>query len=471
MSNATFIIGSTGGQINLSKVTTPDTPPAGYVGLYSQNVGGTDTIRGIDSNGDIISFGGGGSGSNGTSGSTGTSGTSGTSGSSGTSGNGFNWEGGWVNNITYFVNDTVIYNGSTWVALTTISPGASAPDINPNWDLVAASGTSGTSGTSGINGTSGTSGTSGIDGTSGTSGVNGAIGASGSNGTSGISGTSGTSGVNGTSGTSGINGVTGPAGATGSANPATVVNVEPVPATTRSTIYSGNITSPADSSIFLATDTTGSGTSQGYLRINGSSIVDVRPNGRVWIGDTSTFNGNYSVLIGRNITNNGTDGNTIIGFAGNAGGGSVRDSVAIGAGVGLNGSVINNRFGEGTVALGAYFSARMRGATNIQKLHASQLPGQFSWSTDTNSYQPVNGYANDTAFYSNYVGLSATTPSGATAGSFYSQPGGNVMIAGSGGYTYLNPLLDYADDTAAAAAGVVIGQMYHTSGTPKVRIV
>ena len=187
MSNATFIIGSTGGQINLSKVTTPDTPPNGYVGLYAQNVGGTDTIRGIDSNGDIISFSGGGSGSNGTSGINGSSGTSGTS---GTSGSGFNWEGGWVNSITYFVKDTVIYNGSTWVALTTISPGGSAPDINPNWDLVAAAGTSGTSG---INGSSGTSGAVGATGSSGTSGVNGA---------------------NGSSGTSGVNGATGAAGST-----------------------------------------------------------------------------------------------------------------------------------------------------------------------------------------------------------------------------------------------------------------
>jgi hypothetical protein len=31
--------------------------------------------------------------------------------------------------------------------------------------------------------------------------------------------------------------------------------------------------------------------------------------------------------------------------------------------------------------------------------------------------------------------------------------------------------LDYADDTAAAAGGVVLGQVYHTSGTLKIRIV
>ena len=84
MSNAKIIIGSTGGQINFSKVTSPDTPPVGYVSMYSQNVGGTDTILGIDSDGNVINFGG--SGTNGTSGSSGSSGVSGSSGSSGVSG-------------------------------------------------------------------------------------------------------------------------------------------------------------------------------------------------------------------------------------------------------------------------------------------------------------------------------------------------------------------------------------------------
>ena len=112
----------------------------------------------------------------------------------------------------------------------------------------------------------------------------------------------------------------------------------------------------------------------------------------------------------------------------------------------------------------------MRGALNITKLNMQELPGQFSWDTGTNSYQPVYGYANDAAFYANYVGRNATTPSGATAGSIYSQPGGNLMIAGATGYNYVNPALDYANDSAAASAGVAIGQLYHSSGAVKVRL-
>lgn len=137
MSNAKIIIGTTGGQVNFSKVTTPDTPPAGYVAMYAENVSGTDTIRGMDSSGNIISFGGGTAGTNGTSGTNGSSGSSGSSGVSGTSGNGFDWEGPWSSLIAYFQNDTVFYNGSSWVATATIAPGGAAPDVNPDWDLVA----------------------------------------------------------------------------------------------------------------------------------------------------------------------------------------------------------------------------------------------------------------------------------------------------------------------------------------------
>jgi hypothetical protein len=124
MSNATFIIGSTGGQINFSKVTTPDTPPSGYVGLYA--IG--NTILTIDSNGNEIPFA---AGATGAAGSSGTSGVNGANGSSGTSGS------------------------------------------------VGATGSSGTSGVNGANGSSGTSGSVGPAGSSGTSGVNGSVGATG----------------------------------------------------------------------------------------------------------------------------------------------------------------------------------------------------------------------------------------------------------------------------------------------------
>lgn len=61
---------------------------------------------------------------------------------------------------------------------------------------------------------------------------------------------------------------------------------------------------------------------------------------------------------------------------------------------------------------------------------------------------------------------------------------GNVSVTGTitasstitGGLTVTAgavaiPLSDYADDTAAAAGGVAVGALYHTSGTVKVRLV
>jgi hypothetical protein len=195
----------------------------------------------------------------------------------------------------------------------------------------------------------------------------------------------------------------------------------------------------------------------------------VQNNGKVWLGDASTFNGDYSVLLGRGVTNNGTDGNVLIGFGANAGGGSVRDSFAVGQS-NLNGSVINAQYQDFTAVMGFQILAKMRGALNTHTIHLDRIPGQFSWNGISNSFAPVGGYANDQDFYSNYVGRDATTPSGATAGSLYTQPGGNVMIAGSVGYNYVDPALDYADDAAAATGGVVIGQLYHNSGAVRVRL-
>ena len=143
------------------------------------------------------------SGTSGTSGSSGTAGSSGTSGTSGSSGSGFTYNGVWDNLTNYNVNDVVLYNGQTYVALQ--ANVNKQPSVQPAfWQVFSAAGSSGTSGTSGSNGSSGSSGTSGLNGSSGTSGSSGADGLVGSNGTSGTSGTSGSSGTDGSSGTSGV---------------------------------------------------------------------------------------------------------------------------------------------------------------------------------------------------------------------------------------------------------------------------
>ena len=204
MSNAKFVVGQTGGQIDFSIVqSTPPNPSAGFVtmytdgsDLYAVNSVGTNILQGVAGT----------SGTSGTSGANGTNGVNGTSGTSGVSGS----------------------TGSSGTSGTSGVSGSSGTDGTSGTSGVSgSSGTSGTDGTSGTSGISGSSGTSGTDGTSGTSGTSGVSGSSGTSGTSGVSGTSGTSGTSGaagssgTSGTSGVNGATGPIGP-GASSPITL---------------------------------------------------------------------------------------------------------------------------------------------------------------------------------------------------------------------------------------------------------
>ena len=212
MSNAKYIVGTTGGQINLSAVVAADTPPAGYVALYSKN----DKVYIMDSAGNEILQGAtGAAGTSGTSGVNGTSGGNGTSGSSGTSGisqpgtpgsNGTSGTSGISQPGTPGSNGT---SGTSGIS----QPGT--PGSNGTSGTSGSSGTSGNTGSSGTSGQNGTSGTSGQNGTAGSSGTSGISGASGSSGTSGINGSSGTSGVSGSSGTSGSSGISGSSGTSG----------------------------------------------------------------------------------------------------------------------------------------------------------------------------------------------------------------------------------------------------------------
>jgi hypothetical protein len=199
-------------------------------------------------------------GTSGTSGSVGPAGTSGTSGSlgpagssgsSGTSGISFIWKGAWDDQLPYYPNEVVEYNGSSWICIVAVPFNSGTPPELPGiWNLLAQAGTNGTSGQSGSSGTSGANGSSGTSGISiiwkgewdenlpynlndavqynGSSficilthpfdltpppvdttnwnllAIAGTPGTSGSSGTSGQSGTSGSSGTSGTSGANGI---------------------------------------------------------------------------------------------------------------------------------------------------------------------------------------------------------------------------------------------------------------------------
>ena len=106
--NAKYIVGTTGGQINFSEVTSPDTPPAGYVALYSKN----REIYTIDSTGDIQVY-----GTSGTAGSSGTSGVDGAGGATGYFGSFYSTAdqtaGGVSTPTKVTLNSTSINNGVT----------------------------------------------------------------------------------------------------------------------------------------------------------------------------------------------------------------------------------------------------------------------------------------------------------------------------------------------------------------------
>jgi hypothetical protein len=101
----------------------------------------------------------------------------------------------------------------------------------------------------------------------------------------------------------------------------------------------------------------------------------------------------------------------------------------------------------------------------------------ISGSSGTTKYSVINGGSGNTiasSSYSSIVGGTGNTISGKT----------NVVMLGTSGRTatrdtatFVENLvvfnyagLDFADDTAAAAGGVVLGQVYHTSGALKIRI-
>ena len=69
-----------------------------------------------------------------------------------------------------------------------------------------------------------------------------------------------------------------------------------------------------------------------------------------------------------------------------------------------------------------------------------------------------------------YFTVGAAAPDSPTAGSVWVNPAAGLFQRYDGA-AWVNLLSDYADDTAAAAAGVALGGLYHTAGAVKVRIV
>jgi hypothetical protein len=156
-----------------------------------------------------------------------------------------NWTGEWSSGSSYYENDGVSYNGTSYVALQYSY--SNTPDSSPSyWQVIASQGVQGLQG-EGIQGVQGTDGIQGLDGIQGPQGES----------IQGIQGTDGLQGLDGTQGTQGIHGIQGVQGTTGpvagSANQIVYKN--------SSNIASGDANLTWDGSELRAT----------YLRSNNSS--------------------------------------------------------------------------------------------------------------------------------------------------------------------------------------------------------
>ena len=108
---------------------------------------------------------------------------------------GINNQGGWVQTVQYEVDDAVTDGGEFWLA---IAPNlGSQPSIqNPNWQLIAATGSAGPAGPTGPTGPQGPTGPAGSTGPQGPVGPTGPMGLTGATGPQGATGPAGPIGIN-----------------------------------------------------------------------------------------------------------------------------------------------------------------------------------------------------------------------------------------------------------------------------------
>lgn len=130
---------------------------------------------------------------------------------------GINNQGSWVSSVNYQVDDAVSDGGEFWIA---VAPNLdSQPStLNPNWQLVSASGAAGPAGPTGSQGGVGATGPAGLTGPQGSPGPTGSqgpVGSQGATGPAGATGPLGPLGPQGPLGPAGAQGPQGPIGPTG----------------------------------------------------------------------------------------------------------------------------------------------------------------------------------------------------------------------------------------------------------------
>jgi len=229
------------------------------------------------------------------------------------------------------------------------------------------------------------------------------------------------------------------------------------------------------------------------------------------VGDTNNISNELGVIIiGKNNTSSQDKYNLILGEDNNVNG--------VGA-PGSTGSVVSGlgntigTFGYGSLVFGGYNNIQapgnfvfgnngsVSGSGNLSRGEQNNITGgvNVAWGdyitincnyaqsfglnndiTTTTAYQGIYGGENNlissTGGFNYMLGGKGNTISGSTSGSTliglnnYTAPVRNDAIYGQNLVLTNYAGLDFADDTAAAAGGVVLGQIYHTSGALKIRV-
>jgi hypothetical protein len=230
---------------------------------------------------------------------------------------------------------------------------------------------------------------------------------------------------------------------------------------------SSTSTVPGDVAIGLNAVTAGG---YGGIAIGRSVTATGGISKAVAIGDTVTVS-NRGIGIGNAVTSSG-DGSVAIGLTNTA---SAETAIAIGGDVNVSqlcgigiGRIITNS-GARSIVMGLSNTATQQYSVTLGSSLSNSSPFSNMIGGATNTLNSSGNYNNMFNGTGNTIG---GTFSGVTMLSCFSRTATrsnatfveNLVIPGYA-------TLDYANDAAAAAGGVVLGQVYHTAGTLKIRIV
>jgi hypothetical protein len=198
--------------------------------------------------------------------------------------------------------------------------------------------------------------------------------------------------------------------------------------------------------------------------VGGDSNTSTGSYGAIIGGQSQFQSANYGIVIGGYGNNNSSYAGVVGGYA-NTNGGEVNiifgnQCVTQGTTGGIIGS-LQSRLNGTTVTNKQSFIGG--GNTNIitTTLRATILGGQNNTITSSPDSSIIGGTGNTMSSKTNVVMIGCSGRTATTNTATFVE---NLVV-----FNYSN--LDYADDTAAAAGGVVLGQVYHNNGALRIRVV